>query len=152
MSRFRLNEYHRPFLFIESFVPNDFVAVCENSEDNLYSSGVFCFDLDDDKEYDTSPNEQSNLGGEYLGGHYLTDFKKGHFKILNKGRYLYEGGKTYLYLGTQPFNDNGTYSYTSNLFAPLYYAELRFKEHYAPGEVHDVIVYFTNPNDVINAS
>lgn len=152
MIKSKSKEYHRPFMVVETFVPNEFVAGCVNPPVELYSSGVFCFDLDDDKNYDTDPNEQSNLGGEYLGGNYYADFLEGRFRILNRGRYIYQGGKTYLYIGTATFNDNGTYSYLSNEFAPLFYADLEFDEHNDPGIVHKTTIYFTGSDLVTNAS
>ena len=107
MSRSELKEYHRPFMAVESFVTNEFVAVCVGGA--TLASGVYCFDLDHDKEYDTSPNEQSNIGGEYLGGTYKTDFYAGDFVIEEQGRFYNQEGEAYLFLGTN-FNYNGTYS------------------------------------------
>ena len=135
-----------------TFVTNEFVAVCVGGA--TLASGVYCFDLDHDKEYDTSPNEQSNIGGEYLGGTYKTDFYAGDFVIEEQGRFYNQEGEAYLFLGTN-FNYNGTYSYDSDDFAPIYYVNAVFKEHNSPGEVHRMPVYYTVPGNsggVTNAS
>ena len=117
-------------------------------------NGQFCFDLDHDGIYDTSPNEGGSLGGETLGGNYLTDFWNGDFRIVEKGRYYYNGGEAYLYLGTS-WDYNGSYSYKSEDFAPLYYAIIDFKEHYDPGVEHETTIYYTVPENssgITNAS
>lgn len=152
MNRFELKEYHRPFMTVESFVTSEFVAACVDGA--TLASGRFCFDLNNNGKYDTSPNEASSIGGEYLGGTYFTDFYAGDFVIEEQGRYYYQGGKAYLFLGTN-FDFNGTYSYNSDEFAPLYYVNAVFKEHNDPGVVHRVPVYYIGPGKsggVTNAS
>ena len=155
MNKLKLKEYHRPFMIIEAFAPNEFIASCVNQAVILARvNGQYCFDLNHNKIYDTDPNEGSYLGGETLGGNYLTDFWKGDFRIVEEGRFYNNGGEAYLYLGSS-WNYNGSYSYLSEDFAPLYYAIIAFKEHYNPGVEHETTIYYTVPGNssgITNAS
>ena len=64
---------------------------------------------------------------------------------------IYNGGETYLYVGPGTIDDPGLtitdYNYSdSNLFAPIYYANLRL---YRPTEPngHETTFYYTGPGN-----
>ena len=151
MSRHQLKEYHRPYMVVETFVPNEFVAACVHPQLNLYANGVFCFDINGDNKY--NDQEASNLGGDYLEGNYINDFHNGFFKIDNQGRYYHNGGAAYLYLGssfqwwygTYEYAGDNCYHYDSADFTPLYFADLTFNELNDEGQVHKARVYYTGP-------
>ena len=97
-------KYHRPYLIIEPFHPNEYVAGCV-SDGVREVSGQFCFDLNHDGMFDWGPDERGYLS--YPLGAYEKNFYDGKFKITEKGRYIYNGGETYLYVGGGTMDDPG---------------------------------------------
>lgn len=152
-------KYHRPYLIIEPFHPNEYVAGCLNANVTLVS-GQFCFDLDNDGWFDWEPHERGYLS-DPLGGNYPSQFYAGHFKIETLGqRYYYNFGATYLYVGSETFDDSGLhvteYNYKdTNLFLPIYYAVVHIDEPHDPGVTHRATIYYGGTGDfggVTNAS
>jgi hypothetical protein len=136
-------KYHRPYLIIEPFHPNEYVAGCV-SDGVREVSGQFCFDLNHDGMFDWGPDERGYLS--YPLGAYEKNFYDGKFKITEKGRYIYNGGETYLYVGGGTMDDPGLtidhYDYSSDLFIPIYYANVDIKENYSD-DVHSTVFYYT---------
>ena len=156
MSRSVFKEYHRPYMAIETFVPNEFVAGCVHP--NVQEiSGQFCFDLNHNGYFEWEPDERGYLS--YPLGIYKDSFYAGNFQIEEQGRYFYNGGESYLYVGPGTIDDPGLtiteYDYSNtNLFAPIYYANLVI---YRPTEPagHRTTFFYTGPGDfggVTNAS
>ena len=160
MEKKNRKDYGKPLMAMEKFVPNEFVAGCLNANVTLVS-GQFCFDLDDDGWFDWEPHERSFLSNP-LGGNYPDQFRAGHFKVETLGqRYLYNDiAKTYLYVGSDPFDDSGLnvkeYNYKDkNLFLPIYYAVIHIDEPNDPGVTYRTTIYYGGTGDfggVTNAS
>lgn len=153
MNRQYLKEYHRPYMFVESFVPNEFVAGCLTGSVKE-AVGQMCFDLDHDGFFDWEPDERGYLS--YPLGTYEDNFLAGKFKVTKKGRYIYEeGGETYLYVGPGTIDDPGlsgiSYDLNSNIFLPIYYANVEIEENYSPIP-HKTVYYFTSPDGLAAVS
>ena len=155
MSKHHLKEYHRPYMFVEVFVPNEYVAGCLSGTAKE-AVGQFAFDLDHDTMFDWDPDERSFLS--YPLGTYADNFLAGKFRVKNKGRFLYQDGETYLYVGGGTMDDPGlsgiSYNLNSDIFLPIYYANVDIEETYG-GPPHNTNYYFTSPDGlaaVTNAS
>lgn len=156
MSRHQLKEYSRPYMVVETFVPNEYVAGCVQSATVI--SGQMCFDQDHDLEFDWQPDERDYLSNPL--GIYAESFYAGNFVVKGRGRYIYNGGETYLYIGPGgKIDDPGLtvpeYFYSDkNLFAPIYYARLLIYRSTEP-EGHEYYFYYTDKDTfggVTNAS
>ena len=124
--------YGKPLMFMEKFVPNEFVAGCILSSLIDNPNRVLCFDKDNDGMFD---NGEDNGHGNYELG--VLDHAES-FEVLEKGRKTDNGALGYCYVGSgkfhynmQPHIEDGTaatyYNYQGSNFVACYYALLKVK-------------------------
>lgn len=130
MSRHKLKEYRRPYMVVETFVPNEFVAACVKKY-LTWVQGQFGLDLNGNGHYDAY--EDRETGPKYVGGSYpVNQILNGKFEILNSGRYYNDEVKAYFYVGPGELDTrviegqtdltSDYYNYSKYNFTPLYYA------------------------------
>ena len=136
MSRLKSKEYHRPYMIVESFVPNEYVAACVKNYLS-WASGIFCIDKDGDGKFIGGKEEEDNTGTTYTGGSPVVNkILDGKFRIVKSGRYVNDELKAYFYVGEGSFNWNGPYDYSSNSFVPMYYANIDVEDQAEPFNVY----------------
>ncbi len=131
-------EYHRPFMVVEQFKPNEFVAGCVKGNGSRLT-GLYCLDFNNDGDYDSG--EDRNTGSDYLGHPHNEMVLNGNFTILEQGRYVENGGLGYMYVGSTNFNYNGSYDYSGNDFVPLLYAKVSIQYQYY---THQVMIFYAD--------
>ena len=141
-------KYHRPYLIIEPFHPNEYVAACvKNTTSWIF--GEFCVDLNSNGHFDAYEDRKT---GNYLGDYQKNLIKNGDFVINSHGRYSEGGGLAYLFIGEGNFDSNVQsdenlevpyYTYSNNsYYKPLYYASVSLIEGGSQGEPFNI--YFTD--------
>ena len=160
MSKLKLKEYHRPYMIIEAFVPNEYVASCMKNS-NSWAFGTYCIDFNNNGHYDPPTEvyigEDNNTGTDYVGSYYTQKIHEGKFTILNQGRYVLNGGEAYFYVGPGTFDTNvqesdlklDYYNYSKSNFVPLYFATVDFSPINDPTQV---TIFFSNSSGITNAS
>ena len=124
MSKSNLKDYHRPFMVVESFVPNESVAACVKNHLS-WACGDACIDSDGDGYFIPGKEEEFTTGQTYGGGDPIViKIKEGKFRILSSGRYVNDVTLAYFYVGEGRLPWGETLSYDSPLFVNLYYATL----------------------------
>ncbi len=156
MSKLKLKEYHRPYMIIEAFVPNVYVASCVKDPNSwLPTSRIYGLDLDDDKWFDSY--EDRTIGTSYYAYQNVVEAK--HFTILKQGHFIENGHKTYLFVGTKFDYDSGNqhddpnfYWYLGSNYVFLLYADIEI--HPDIGPYHNETLYFADDgtHSVTNAS
>lgn len=118
-------------MFVEKFVPNEFVAGCLLQSRIMYHDGVVCYDKNNNGFYDNG--EGDGVSGSYAG--FPDEIEAGNFDVLERGRKTENGALGYLFVGAGSFDWNmypheqdGTYSsyydYHGSNFIPCYYAKI----------------------------
>ena len=162
MNKLKLKEYHRPFMIIEAFAPNEYVASCVKNS-NSWAFGTYCIDFNNNGHYDPTNNENgtigedNNTGTDYVGSYYTQKIHEGKFTILNQGRYVLNGGEAYFYVGPGTFDTNvqeddlksDYYNYSKSNFVPLYFATVDFSPINDPTQV---TIFISNSSGITNAS
>ena len=158
MSRLKPKKYHRPYLIVEPFIPNEYVAVCLK-DSSSWAFGTFCVDLNNNGHYDAGPNgaEDRNTGTDYVGSYYTNKIHEGSFAIISQGRYSESGGDAYFFVGPGTFDTNvqesdlltDYYNYSKSNFVPLYFATVDFSPINDPTQI---TVYYTGDSGLTNAS
>lgn len=156
MSKPKFKDYHRPFMVVETFVPNEFVAACVKNY-HLWVSGLYGRDFNDNKKYDDA--EGDNLGGDYYT--LRLNVAAGHYEILNEGLYKIDGHQTYLFVGDpsswtwNPGQYTGNpedLNYKGDNWVPLLYAQVKIFLESGPPETDTIYFMEDGTHGVTNAS
>lgn len=118
--------YGKPLMFMEKFVPNEFVAGCILSSLIDNPNRVLCFDKDNDGMYDEGEDDGH-------GNYEMAVLKSAEsFEVLRRGRKTNDNGAlAYCFVGTGSFHydmhdtPSSYYNYHGSNFVDGYYALLK---------------------------
>lgn len=150
------DKYIRPYLVLEKFTPNEYVAGCAKGHTERMVGTIF-FDYDKDHYFDQPEGRGT---GNYLGGH-IDMVAAGNFEITEQGRAEENGGLGYMFVGSGSFDynqqthiDNGTwstyYDYLGSNFAPCLYAKIKI--HYKTYTQETMFYYADDGSGVITTA
>ena len=141
-----MKEYRRPFMIVEQFTPNEFVAGCVAGNAPRLS-GLYCVDSNRNGYFNSG--EDRNTGPNYLGSPHTDMVLAGHFEIIEQGRYEENGALGYMYVGQGSFDydtnlhpeGSSYYDYSGSNFVPLLYAKIKIHyQHYD----HEAKIFFAD--------
>lgn len=156
MRKCKSKKYQRPYMVVETFTSNEFVATCVKKPGSwLSTTSIYGLDLDDDKWFDSY--EDRTIGSSYYA--YQNVVKAHHFTILQDGYFIEDGHQTYLFVGTNFDYDSGNYHddpnfywYLGSNYVPLLYANIEIHPDIGPSHLETLYFADDGTHRVTNAS
>ena len=156
MNKLKLKEYHRPYMIIEAFAPNEFIASCVKKSNLWVINGKYGMDKNGNHYFDAG--EDDNFGSIYYAYSWL--IPEGKFEIKETG-FHQPNGQAYLFLGTDFYYDpDGYLGDDPNYFnydnksnwATVLYAKIEYHPDNGGYQRETLYIMDDGTNTVTNAS